>query len=161
MENGVYLLLGSNLGNREKNLFEARKSIQGISPIITTSSLYQTQAWGNTPQSDFLNQVIQIAFTNSPAKLLSELLAIENDMGRLRTEKWGPRIIDIDILFFGQLIINEVNLVVPHPEMAMRRFTLQPLVEIAPEFIHPILLKSCNQLLIECPDHSAIARLVS
>lgn len=156
MENGVYLLLGSNLGNREENLLLARNSITRIGSIKTLSSVYQTQAWGNTQQPDFLNQVIQITSTQSSRELLAKIVTIENDMGRLRAEKWGPRIIDIDILFFGQKIVNEPDLSIPHPGIAMRRFTLLPLAEIAPDFIHPFLNKNCAQLLKECPDHSVV-----
>ena len=156
MKNGVYLLLGSNLGKQEENLSLARQSIQVISPIRTESSIYETQAWGNTRQPDFLNQVIQISFKRSPRELLGQLQEIENKMGRSRTEKWGPRIIDIDILFFEQLVLNETDLIIPHPGIALRRFTLLPLAEIAPEFIHPTLIKNCNQLLKECTDPSGV-----
>lgn len=156
MENGVYLLLGSNLGNREENLLGARNSIENIGSIITASSIYQTQAWGNTGQPDFLNQVLQITFEESPQKLLMKTLSIENAMGRIRTEKWSPRIIDIDILFFGQTILNEKKLIIPHPGISIRRFTLLPLAEIAPEFIHPLLNKNGTRLLSECTDESSV-----
>ncbi len=156
MKNGVYLLLGSNLGKRKENLLLALRSIQHIGPVLTVSRIYQTQAWGNTQQPDFLNQVIQIAFKNSPKELLKKILTIENDMGRVRTDKWGPRIIDIDILFAGITVVNERDLIIPHPQLQMRRFTLLPLAEIAPEFIHPVLNKTCQQLLTECVDHSVV-----
>jgi 2-amino-4-hydroxy-6-hydroxymethyldihydropteridine diphosphokinase len=156
MKNGVYLLLGSNLGDRKENLLHARNYVQEFSAIIASSSLYQTQAWGNIQQPDFLNQVIQISFNKSPQRLLAKILDIENEMGRQRIEKWGPRIIDIDILFFGQVTLDEKNLAIPHPEIAGRRFTLLPLVEIAPDFIHPILGKNCKQLLAECTDRSLV-----
>lgn len=156
MKNGVYLLLGSNLGDRKENLLQAQNSIGHFGTILATSSLYQTQAWGNTHQPDFINQVIQISYEKSPQQLLTEVLALENEMGRLRTEKWGPRIIDIDILFFGQVTLAEKNLIIPHPEIAKRRFTLLPLVEIAPDLIHPLVNKSCKQLLDECSDYSIV-----
>jgi 2-amino-4-hydroxy-6-hydroxymethyldihydropteridine diphosphokinase len=156
MENGVYLLLGSNLGDRKANLLQAQNSIRHFGTILTTSSLYQTQAWGNTQQPDFLNQVIQISYKKSPHQLLTEVLGIENEIGRQRTEKWGPRIIDIDILFFGSVTLAEKNLTIPHPEIAKRRFTLFPLVEIAPDFIHPVLGKNCVHLLEECTDLSVV-----
>ncbi len=161
MKNGVYLLLGSNLGDRIDNLLRARNSIQGFSSIITTSSLYQTQAWGNTQQPDFLNQIIEISYKKSPHELLVDVLSIENKMGRLRSEKWGPRTMDIDILFFGQLVVTDKNLKIPHPEIAKRRFTLLPLVEIAPEFIHPVSGKTSKQMLADCTDHSAVEILSS
>ena len=156
MKNGVYLLLGSNLGDRKENLLHARDSIQNFGAITATSTLYQTQSWGNTQQPDFLNQVIQISYEKSPPQLLAEVLSIENEMGRQRIEKWGPRIIDIDILFFGNVTLDEKNLIIPHPEIAKRRFTLLPLVEIAPDFIHPRLGKNCKQMLKECKDHSVV-----
>lgn len=156
MKNGVYLLLGSNLGDRQENLSIARNFVKNICSIMATSSIYQTQAWGNTEQPDFLNQVIQISFRKSPQQLLTEILAIENNMGRSRTEKWGARNIDIDILFFGRAVIHETNLVIPHPGIPLRRFTLLPLAEIAPGFIHPLLHENCAQLLGKCPDHSAV-----
>ena len=156
MENGVYLLLGSNLGDRKGNLLQARNLFLNFGTVLSASSLYQTQAWGNIQQPDFLNQIIQISYERSPQQLLMEVLGIENEMGRLRTAKWGPRIIDIDILFFGSTILKETNLAIPHPEIAKRRFTLLPLVEIAPDFIHPLLRKSSKQLLEECSDQSVV-----
>ena len=156
MQNGVYLLLGSNLGNREENLFQARNYINNSYPILASSSIYQTQAWGNTDQPDYLNQGIQISCTNAAQVLLKQILCIENEMGRIRTIKWGARTIDIDILFYGQIIINESNLTIPHPEIAKRRFTLLPLAELANEFNHPIFDKSCMQLLRECKDQSIV-----
>ena len=156
MKNGVYLLLGSNLGNRINNLLHARNSIQDFSSIIASSSLYQTQAWGNTQQPDFLNQIIEISYKKSPHQLLEDVLSIENKMGRLRNEKWGPRTIDIDILYYGQIIVADMNLKIPHPEIANRRFTLLPLVDIAPDFINPVSGKSSKQMLAECTDHSSV-----
>jgi len=156
MKNGVYLLLGSNLGNRVENLLRARTSIQDFSSIITASSLYQTQAWGNTQQSDFLNQIIEISYKKSPQQLLVDVLSLEHKMGRLRGEKWGPRTIDIDILFYGHQIVTDKNLTIPHPEVANRKFTLLPLVEIAPDLIHPASGKTSKQLLEACADHSSV-----
>ena len=158
MKNGVYLLLGSNLGNREKNLSDARDSLQIIGSLLTVSSIYQTEAWGNREQPDFLNQVVQIDFKKSPQELLGNILTIETKMGRVRMEKWGPRIVDIDILFFDNLIINDPDLIIPHPQLHLRRFTLLPLAEIAPALNHPVFNKSCTQLLKECPDDSVINR---
>ena len=150
------MLLGSNLGDRKENLLHAQNSIRRLGAILATSSLYQTQAWGNTHQPDFLNQVIQISYEKSPQQLLAEVLGLENEMGRQRTEKWGSRIIDIDILFFGQITLAETNLIIPHPEIAKRRFTLLPLVEIASDFIHPLLGKNCKKMLEECADNSVV-----
>jgi len=161
MKNGVYLLLGSNLGEREKNLSDARDSIQHIGSLLAVSSIYQTEAWGQREQPDFLNQVVQIDFKKSPRELLLNILTIETNMGRVRTEKWGPRIIDIDILFLDDLIINEPDLIIPHPQLHLRRFTLLPLAELVPDLIHPVLHKSCAQLLEECTDHSGVIRCTS
>ena len=158
MKNGVYLLLGSNLGNREENLFRTIHAIQQLCVIVKASSRYQTQAWGNTQQPDFLNQVVQIDFKDSPRLLLRKILAIENEMGRVRTDKWGSRIIDIDILFMDQTIVSEPDLTIPHSQLHVRRFALLPLAEIAPEFIHPILKKSCKELLNECNDSLRVER---
>lgn len=153
MQNEVYLLLGSNLGHRKKNLSEALHQI-GLraGAIQKVSSIYETQAWGKTDQPTFLNQVVQISCPLTPHELLTKLLAIEDELGRQRNEVWGPRQMDLDILFFGEDAVHEPDLVIPHPGIANRRFTLVPLAEIAPDFIHPLLKKSCRQLLAECTD---------
>jgi 2-amino-4-hydroxy-6-hydroxymethyldihydropteridine diphosphokinase len=145
--NNVYLLLGSNLGDR--NLF-LQKAIQHIAaqvtPVIKQSSIYETQSWGKTDAPDYLNQVILLQ-TDIPAQIILEkILGIEIMLGRKREEKWGSRTIDIDILFYDDEIINEDNLKIPHPELHKRRFTLEPLSEIAPDFIHPILKENILQL---------------
>src|SRR6478609_4150733 len=136
----VFLLLGSNLGNAELHLKDATEAIRiqaGL--IIQASSIYSTKAWGKTDQPDFLNQVIEISCDQTPHELLGLLLKIEIDLGRVRKEKWGARLIDIDILFFDNEHILESDLKIPHPEIANRRFTLVPLAEIAPDLIHPVL----------------------
>ncbi len=153
MNKNIFLLLGSNLGDRQRNLLLAKRSIEALAgKIIMQSSIYETEAWGKTDQEAFLNQVIEIDSQYTPQVLLSLLLRIEIDLGRERKEKWGPRIIDLDILFCGDEIISTTDLTLPHPAIAERRFTLIPLVEIAPNFIHPKLKKSCRQLLEECQD---------
>jgi 2-amino-4-hydroxy-6-hydroxymethyldihydropteridine diphosphokinase len=157
--NHAFLLLGSNLGNAELHLKEARKAIELLGPIIEASSLYSSQAWGKTDQPDFLNQVIEISTGCSPQRLLREILAIESELGRVRQEKWGARIIDIDILFYNSEIINEPDLKIPHPEIANRKFTLIPLSEIAAEWIHPVLNKSVQQLLLACSDKLDVRKL--
>lgn len=123
------------------------------------SSVYQTAAWGNTQQADFLNQVIGIETQNSPDVLLQGLLKIEQDMGRNRNEKWEPRIIDLDILFFDSLILDIPELKIPHPYLHVRRFTLVPLHEIVPFLIHPVFNKSVSELLEACSDHSKVIKL--
>lgn len=150
---GIYLLLGSNIGRRLKNLERAKELIvsNGIT-IRKESQVYETAAWGNEDQEAFLNQVIEVETKKSPQRLLQITQMIENEMGRVRYEKWGKRLIDIDILYFNELVFQENDLSLPHPGIADRRFTLVPLVEIAPELLHPELSKTQTQLLDECPD---------
>jgi 2-amino-4-hydroxy-6-hydroxymethyldihydropteridine diphosphokinase len=143
----VFLLLGSNLGNRENFLFEASKAIAaGVGPITKKSAIYLSGAWGKTDQADFLNQVLQVSTLLTAQQVLKTILNIELDLGRERNERWGPRTIDIDILFYGEDVINESQLTIPHPGIHLRKFTLMPLAEIAPQLIHPVFNKSIQQL---------------
>ena len=158
--NSTYLLLGSNMGNSAELLSNAIKQIENkIGPLLLSSNLYATAAWGNTSQPDFLNQVIKIATHLAAAETLAIILSIEKNMGRIRTIKNAPRIIDIDILFFNNEIINQSDLIVPHPEIQNRRFVLTPLQEIAPQMIHPVLNKTIEQLLSQCPDQLAVKKI--
>lgn len=151
--NKTYLLLGSNMGNSHRQLKSAIKYIeQKIGEVTRKSGLYQTAAWGNTDQPDFLNQVLIVATKLSAPDLLKHILLIEEKMGRVRTIKNAPRIIDIDILFFNKEIISAKNLMVPHPEIANRRFVLIPLNELSPNLKHPISNKSMHELLLGCTD---------
>jgi len=151
--NKTYLLLGSNLGNSRQQLQKATRHItKKIGPLLHQPALYATAAWGNTQQPDFLNQVIVISTALEVKETLQAILAIEKAMGRIRTVKNAPRIIDIDILFFNRAIITEKLLVVPHPQIQHRRFVLIPLNEIAPRLIHPVLKKNIHQLLAACTD---------
>ncbi len=151
--NTAYLLLGSNEGDRilwfetAIGLISAR-----CGTLLKRSSIYETKAWGNTEQPDFLNMVVSIETTKTPEELLAAILGIEETMGRHRTVKWGPRIIDIDILLYNDAIIESTELVIPHPFMQDRRFTLIPLAELAPGYVHPKLHKTIAGLLAECPD---------
>lgn len=157
MRKEVYLLLGSNLDDREKNLLLAIKRInEQAGTVLAVSSLYETQPWGEPDQAEFLNQVIEIETNHTPEQLLDKLLFIENELGRQRGSRWGPRTIDIDILFYGREIISKKNLVIPHPGITDRRFNLVPLSEIAPNFVHPRFNKKCKQLLEECTDPLAV-----
>jgi 2-amino-4-hydroxy-6-hydroxymethyldihydropteridine diphosphokinase len=141
------------MGNSHEQLLLAQKSISvDIGNIKAASSLYSTAAWGNTDQSDFLNQVLIVETNLTASKLLQFVLTIEKNMGRVRTIKNAPRIIDIDILFFNNDIIHYKKLTVPHPEIQNRRFVLTPLAELSPNFIHPSLKKTIHQLLIACKD---------
>ena len=145
--------MGSNLKNPELQLTSARNHIaEEIGEILSTSSLYTTAAWGNTNQPDFLNQVIVVGTDFSAETLMETILTIESNMGRIRTQKNAPREIDIDILFFNNDIINLPDLVIPHPLLQERKFVLIPLNEIAPDFKHPILLKTTKELLEICID---------
>ncbi len=156
----VFLLLGSNLGNRELQLKKAIIGIEKqISTIIKSSSIYETAAWGKTDTPSYLNQVILLQ-TALPANIvLEKILNIELDLGRVREEKWGSRIIDIDILFYGDMIIKEQNLQIPHPELHNRRFTIEPLAEIAPDWIHPVLNKSILTIKNELVDTLDVKKL--
>jgi len=148
-----YLLLGGNQGDRVNALQEASKKIEkGIGPIANTSLIYQTEAWGKTDQSDFLNQALVVESTLPASNVLSIIQAIESELGRQRNVKWGERTIDIDILYIDNLVIDSPNLVVPHPEIQNRRFALIPLVELNPTFVHPLLKKTNRALLDVCSD---------
>ncbi|HTJ48945.1 MAG TPA: 2-amino-4-hydroxy-6-hydroxymethyldihydropteridine diphosphokinase [Cyclobacteriaceae bacterium] len=161
MKSEVFLLLGTNLGNTSMNLERARIYIKNIGNIVTESSVYRTKAWGKTDQPDFYNQVLGIVTSVEPEELLQKVLSIESEIGRERKEKWGPRVIDIDILFYENRIIELENLSIPHPGIPSRRFVLQPLAEIAPDFIHPQLKKNIRTLLKECPDILEVEKLHS
>ena len=158
--NQTYLLIGGNLGNREANLEKARFLIAaGAGPIGRFSALYETQAWGMQDQPAFLNQVLLVITVLDPRELLATILAIEHQMGRERTEKFGPRLIDIDILFYNNEVLNEPGLTIPHPQLHLRKFTLEPLNEIAPLLFHPVLKKTVEVLLRECADPLAVKKL--
>lgn len=156
--NKVYLLLGSNLANPLHQLSVARNKISRFAEIISESSVYQTKAWGKTDQPDFLNQVLLINTEQSPEGTLDHMLVIENSMGRVRSEKNAPRLIDIDILFYNSDIVREKNLSIPHPRIAERRFVLIPLHEIAHDYIHPVSNLSVAELLSECTDPLQVKR---
>ncbi|HEU4901320.1 MAG TPA: 2-amino-4-hydroxy-6-hydroxymethyldihydropteridine diphosphokinase [Flavisolibacter sp.] len=151
--NKAYLLIGGNMGDRKGFLSAAREEIEKLcGPILQQSSLYETAAWGLEEQNHFLNQVLETGTNLSACDLLKTLLHIEETLGRKRDTRYGPRTIDIDILFFNEAIIHQEGLTIPHPQIQNRRFALVPLAEIAATFIHPILQKTVTQLLAECPD---------
>ncbi len=156
----VYILLGSNQGNLAQQLDNACLAIENqIGSIENKSSFYQTAAWGNTQQAAFLNQVISVRTNLAPNETLEKLLGIETQMGRQRIEKWEPRIIDLDILFYDNIILKEAQLIIPHPYIQDRRFTLIPLVEMAPQMVHPLLQLSMEKLLEICPDPLMVEKM--
>lgn len=153
----VFLLLGGNLGDRVSNLRHCNTLIEELlGPIVENSSIYETEPWGKSDQPSFLNQALQIETSLPPMELLSACLTIEKKMGRSRDEKWGARVIDIDIIYFDNQILNSIDLILPHPRMAERKFVLTPLAEINPSFVHPVLLKTNEELLKECKDQLSV-----
>lgn len=158
--NKVYLLIGGNMGDREKNLRDAVRWIDRLAgPVTRISSLYETAAWGKTDQPAFLNQALGLSTPLGAEALMKTILAIEEKMGRKREEKYGPRIIDIDILFFNEDRLQTPLVTVPHPEIPNRRFALAPLQEIAPEWRHPVLGKTVTELLAECRDSLPVKKI--
>lgn len=155
----AWLLLGSNLGDRINNLTIAQHHIaEKAGSIIAVSSLYETAAWGNENQPAFLNQALHIATKLQPEELLRILKSIEKAMGRAPAEKWGARLIDIDILLMDSITHNSPTLSIPHPHMHKRRFTLVPLAEIAPHAKHPLLKQTVKQLLKKCADNLEVRK---
>ena len=151
--NVSYILTGSNLGNRPEYLQNSKKAIaETAGTIVSSSSIYETAAWGLEDQPSFLNQALEIHTVLSARELLDHLLKIEKDLGRMREEKYGPRLIDIDILFFNKDVIEQKGLTIPHPQLHKRRFALQCLNSIAPMFVHPVFSKTIETLLTECAD---------
>ena len=158
--NKIFLIVGGNLGNRKKNLQTAATFIdEQVGAIIQSSKIYETEPWGLTDQPAFYNQVHLVKSRLDAQTIIDDILKIEEKMGRVRTIKNAARIIDIDILFFNEEIINEPNLVVPHREIPNRRFVLMPLNEIAPLMIHPVLKKNISELLSTCKDQLKVAPL--
>ena len=155
----AHLLIGGNLGDRKQNLLTAISLINEQCGTLTrSSSIYETEAWGKTDQPSFLNQALEISTSLNARQLIRKTLKIEKEMGRVRKEKLGPRIIDIDILFFEDEIHDLRFLKIPHPEMQNRRFVLVPLSEINSTLQHPVLKKTIAELLEECPDNLEVKK---
>lgn len=148
-----FILLGSNIGTREKYLTTARQRLDVlVGAVCKASSVYETAAWGIEDQEAYLNQVVSLSTILAPEDVLVKALEIEKELGRIRRERWGARVIDIDVLFYEDQIVQSERLTIPHPELHNRLFTLIPLAEIAHEMVHPVFQKSIGQLLEACPD---------
>ncbi len=155
----AFLSTGTNLGDGFINLTLANQLIdRHVGEILAASPVYRTAPWGLENQADFLNQVLKIETGFSPRELLHALQGIEQYMGRIRETRWGSRLIDLDLIFFDDLVIDDADLIVPHPRMHLRRFVLVPLADIAPDWIHPLLKQSVQTLLQNTPDTLAVGR---
>lgn len=155
----AYLSLGSNVGDRENHLRDAISRLEKQGRIISVSSWYETEPVEFTAQDWFLNCAVVLETTRSPEQLMVELLHIEQEMGRLRTQRKGPRMIDIDILLLGDTVLDSEAVTIPHPAMHRRRFVLEPLAEIAPEAWHPVRKKTVRELLDALPPGQAVRKL--
>ncbi|MCY3413850.1 MAG: 2-amino-4-hydroxy-6-hydroxymethyldihydropteridine diphosphokinase [Candidatus Heimdallarchaeota archaeon] len=145
----VLLGIGTNVGNRLENLQQCIQGISVFGTVISLSPVYETLPWGFEDQADFLNMCVEIETEKPPLELLTEIKLLEKRLGRKKTFNWGPRIIDIDILLYGSVVIETENLIIPHPEMIHRAFVLVPLADIAGQWIHPIKGKSISALVEE------------
>lgn len=154
MRKRIYLMLGSNQGNRAALLQQAIEALKNFLSVsdLRCSAIYETAAWGLEEQPAFLNQAVCFDADITARELLTQVRRIEEQLGRQRLEIWGPRTLDIDILFFGDQIVELPDLVIPHPRIQERRFVLAPMVDLAPELEHPVLGKTMLELLDQCPD---------
>jgi 2-amino-4-hydroxy-6-hydroxymethyldihydropteridine diphosphokinase len=151
MQRDIYLSFGSNVGDRESHLREAISRLESAGRVVSISSLYETEPVEVVNQPWFLNCALEIETMKMPKQLMAAVLEIEREMGRQRTQSKGPRIIDLDILLFGDTVVDSPELTIPHPAMHERRFVLEPLVEIAPEARHPVLKKTVREMLDALP----------
>lgn len=149
-------MAGTNLGDREANLETARRLLAEKATVRQFSTCFETEPVGFANQPWYLNQAIEVEVALSPQELLSFCLGIEASCGRVRSFSNAPRTLDLDILLYGDTVVHEENLVIPHPRMHERRFALKPLAQIAPDVVHPILHKSIRRLLEDCPDASGV-----
>ncbi len=159
--NKLYILLGGNLGDKRKFFSEVRNKLnEQLGEINAQSPIYETEPWGFESSEIFWNQALEISTQLSPEEVLVQTQQIEFELGRIRkSDQYDSRIIDIDILFFDEQIINLENLIIPHPRLQERKFALVPLCEIAPDLIHPVFQKSIRQLLAECADALKVRKL--
>lgn len=160
MDDMVFLSLGSNIGNRENHFRRARALLEerGVT-VLKRSSLYSTEPYGKRDQDWFLNQIVGAKTRLAPFELLETVKEIERRMGRKDCKRWDPRIIDIDIIFYGNRTVDSPSLTIPHEETVLRKFVLVPLNEIAPRFIHPERGKPVSELLEECGDDSEVTKV--
>ncbi len=156
MEHIVYLALGSNLGNRLLNLKTAIGNLTPQMELKKRSYVYETPPWGFADQPAFLNQVVQAETYEKPANLLKHIKRLETALGRIPNFQNGPRLIDIDILFYDDLILDTGSLVIPHPRLHERAFVLGPLADIAPDLVHPVLHKSVKEMLADISSEDVI-----
>lgn len=159
MSTTAYLSLGSNVGDRQRHLREAITRLGASERVLRVSSFYETEPVEFTRQAWFLNCAAAIETEKSPAELMAALLNIESELGRRRLQRKGPRTIDIDILLWGDSVVETPNLVIPHPAMPERRFVLEPMAEIAPDGWHPVLQKTIRELLAELPAGQVVRKL--
>ncbi len=158
----LFLLLGGNLGDKNQIFSDARKRLEEeLGPIVQLSSVYETEPWGFESEDLFWNQVVVIETALDPIDVLKHTKAIELELGRIRkAARYTSRLIDIDLLFYDALVFHEPNLELPHPRMIDRRFVLEPLAEVAADFIHPVFQQSIVALLEDCSDELAVKRLI-
>jgi len=161
MHDLVYLSLGSNVGDRAANLNTAIDRLRAFGEVVAVSSCYETEPVEFTAQPWFLNCAVTLDTEKTPGQLLSGILDIEQQLGRRRGQQKGPRILDIDILLFGDSIVEDAGLTIPHPAMQERRFVLEPLAEIAPDVLHPILKRSIRELRDALPPGQAVRKINS
>ena len=154
----AYIGIGSNVGDREGNCRSAVAQLKEAGKITALSSFFETEPVGDREQRDFINAVAAVETELPPARLLEVCRAIEERLGRKRTERWGPRTADLDILLYGDLVVDGPGLTIPHPRMAERRFVLAPLAEIAPDAVEPRLQRTAAQLLDELQDRHAVVK---
>ncbi len=157
--NSVFISIGSNLGEKIGNCKIAIEEIAAFAKIVKVSSCYETEPLGYEDQPNFINCAAEICTDLSPHDLLTKLNKIEDKLGRVRLEKWGPRTIDLDIIFYGEQVIKDDNLIIPHPRAHLRGFVLEPICEIAPEFIHPEYNLPIYELLKEIKDGKKVIKL--
>ena len=157
-EERIFIALGTNLGDRQAHLRTARAALGPEIRIDQCSSIYQTPPWGYTDQPEFLNQVLEVRTALEPLLMLGTLKRIEHEMGRMKTFRFGPRLIDLDILFYGQRVLKTERLILPHPRLRERAFVLVPLHEIAPDFVHPLSNETIADMLAQV-DTTGVLRL--